>query len=369
MATVYSPEVSVGTYNRVRIKCDYSGTSATLTVQFSRTSSWTDTWVDQSATLTFNGQTKNAAYSYYGTVSSSWVDLVVVSGYSISSSGGTYSWTFNNPSGGVLGCSGTLTIPSQGTAPSGGYINGITSAWNSVANEVQVSTTSAGVTNTGGVSLSGLEWNITENPYTSGIARLSIALPSNGAASTLSNSLSTYSGTNINLLPNMMVYCGLYAVNQYGDYRYNAGTIVTVPGPATVSAGTIGPNFVEVAYSTTADGGYYDKTIEYSLDQTNWVHGVTLSGSAATSGSFYVTGLTPLTSYTIYTRVTTTAGSTSNANRIVANTVAMPTIDKFYGSVNSQSKRASLIYGSDNGQSVFILKMYGSDNGLTKRIY
>lgn len=119
MATVYSSEVAVGTYNRIRIKCDYSGTSATLTVQFRRTSSYTGTWADSQANLAFNGQTKSAVYNYSGTVGTSWVDLrAAISGYTIPLAGGTYNWNFNNSgSSSVLGCSGTLTIPSQSNYP------------------------------------------------------------------------------------------------------------------------------------------------------------------------------------------------------------------------------------------------------------
>ena len=90
MATAYSGEVSIGTYNRIRIKCDYSGTSATCTVQFRRTQAYSGWWGDSTAKLTFNGVTKNAGYSYSGTVGTSWVNLVTVSGYSVSTSGGTY---------------------------------------------------------------------------------------------------------------------------------------------------------------------------------------------------------------------------------------------------------------------------------------
>ena len=119
MATVYSNEVAVGAYNRIRIKCDYSGTSATLTVQFRRTSSYTGTWADSQANLTFNGQTKSAVYNYSGTVGDAWVDLrAAISGYTIPLTGGTYSWNFNNPgSSSVLGCSGSITIPSQTANP------------------------------------------------------------------------------------------------------------------------------------------------------------------------------------------------------------------------------------------------------------
>ena len=66
MATVYSAEVAVGTYNRIRIQCDYSGTTANLTVQFRRTVSYTGRFYDSGATLVFNGQSKGAAYNYNG---------------------------------------------------------------------------------------------------------------------------------------------------------------------------------------------------------------------------------------------------------------------------------------------------------------
>lgn len=133
MATAYSNEVSIGSYNRIRIKCDYSGTSASLTIQFRRTSAYSTTWADSAATLTFNGQTKSAAYSYSGNVGSNWVDLRgAIGGYSISTSGGTYSWSFNQNAGGILGCSGTIVIGSQASAPSGLSVTLVSSTYNSV---------------------------------------------------------------------------------------------------------------------------------------------------------------------------------------------------------------------------------------------
>lgn len=138
MATAYSGEVSVGTYNRIRIKCDYSGTSATCTVQFRRTQAYSGYWGDSRATLTFNGTTKNAGYSYSGTAGTSWINLVTVSGYSVSTSGGTYNWSFNNPGGGVLGCSGSIYIGSQGSAPSDLAISLVEATWNSVTMETTV---------------------------------------------------------------------------------------------------------------------------------------------------------------------------------------------------------------------------------------
>lgn len=143
MATVYSNEVSVGSYNRIRIKLDYSGTSATATIQFRRTSSYSTTWSDNNATLTLNGTTKSASYSYSGTVGTNWIDLKSnITGFTVSTSGGTYNWTFTNSGGGVLGCSGTITVPAQAGPPSGLSVALSSRTWQSV--NIQVSYSSLG---------------------------------------------------------------------------------------------------------------------------------------------------------------------------------------------------------------------------------
>ena len=153
MPTVYSSEVSVGTYNRIRIKCDYSGAAANLTIQFRRTSSYTTTWADSQSKLVFNGQTKDAAYSYYGTVGTSWVDLrPTITGYTISTAGGTYNWQFTQPAGGVLGASGTITIPAQSsTPPSGASATWKSHTWNSVTMTVKLTSWGSGYTTSANV--------------------------------------------------------------------------------------------------------------------------------------------------------------------------------------------------------------------------
>lgn len=365
MATAYSDEVAIGSYNRIRLRVEYSGTSATCYIEFRRTSSYTTTWADSSASITFNGTTIAAPYSYTGTVSTSWVQLVNVGGFTVSTSGGTYNWSFNNP-GGVLGCSGTIVIGSQGTAPSGGYINGVTSYWDSAANEIRVHTTGAGVTNTGGLSLSELNWSLCDVPYVSGVARRSIALSSNGAASTLSNSLSTWTGTTIDVAPNKQLYLGLYATNSVGAYRYQGGSIITPPAPSTISNTAVTADTATFSYSTTADSGFYDKQIQYSLDSgSTWVTGATVTGGAASTGTFTISNLFPGVSYTMLTRTTTTAGSTAGPTVTVTTLFAF----KLYGSVNNQAKGIKKLYGSANGQTKEITKLYGSVNGVTKRIF
>lgn len=145
MATVYSNEVSVGSYNRIRIKLDYSGTSATATIQFRRTSSYSTTWSDNNATLKIGDTTKAANYSYSGTVGTSWVDLRSnITGFTVSTSGGTYNWTFTNSGGGVLGCSGTITVPAQASPPSGLSVTLSSRTWQSVNIRVDYSSLGTG---------------------------------------------------------------------------------------------------------------------------------------------------------------------------------------------------------------------------------
>lgn len=366
MATVYSGEVAVGTYNRIRIKCDYSGTSATLTVQFSRTSSYTGRWQDTQASLDFNGQSKPAAYDYSGTVSSSWVDLVSVGGYSISTSGGTYSWTFNNPgSGSVLGCSGTITIPAQGNPPSNGYINGLQSTYNSSNGLIEFTATSVGVTTS--QALGYAQFRILLVPNTGGGLSYQTVTFTNGGSIMLNQSNSTAARDGVNLIPNRLYYSGLYATNGIGDYYYNGPSVVAPAAPATCVVTDITTSSATIAYSTGADGGYYDKTIEYSLDNgTTWTTGATVTGGSAASGSFTITGLTPGASYTVKVRTTTTAGST-NSDDITIVTISKDNV--FYGSVNNVAERANIFYGSVSDQAKGCSKVYGSVGGVAKLIH
>lgn len=173
--------------------------------------------------------------------------------------------------------------------------------------------------------------------------------------------------TGTGLTPNTKYYYRARAKNTadlWSSYSADA-TATTKAAAPTVSAGTIEHDSAQVNYSQAADGGEYDKYIEYSLDGSTWVVGATLTGGAAASGSFTITGLTPETAYSVYTRTRTTAGSTAGATLSVTTEADV----KLYGSVGGQSKRIRKLYGSVNGQTKEIKKLYGSFNGQTKLIY
>lgn len=337
MSTVYSGEVAVGSWNRIRIKCDYSGTSASLTIQFRRTSSYSTTWSSSSATLTFNGQTKSAAYSYTGTVGTNWVDLrAAISGYTISASGGTYNWSFVDNA--VLGCSGTITIPAQGSAPSNGNISNLTVEYN--GSELEFASTSVSV-NDGGLALDINRFEICDVPLTgSGIAA-QIKNFTIGQPITLTQSDSTAYHGGITIVGNHLYYSGLCARNSAGLYYYNGPSIVTPCEPASISISKLNDTSINVSYSTVADGGFYTKTIEYSLDGgVTWITGATISTSSAASSTFTVNSLNSGDDYVITFRVSTPAGYTH-----CGSFQFVLTGYKLYGSVSDISEKIKKLYG------------------------
>lgn len=225
MATAYSGEVSVGTYNRIRIKCDYSGTSATCTVQFRRTQAYSGYWGDSRATLTFNGTTKNAGYSYSGTAGTNWINLVTVSGYSVSTSGGTYNWSFNNPGGGVLGCSGSIYIGSQGSAPSELAISLVEATWNSVTMETTVGDWGTGTSYKRAAYL-------LEVPYVAGVDKY--VEESTSTANPILMNVGTHSRFEFSNNPFVVYGCkeyhtGLFAYTTAGEARLQGPTFYTAP--------------------------------------------------------------------------------------------------------------------------------------------
>lgn len=359
MATAYSDEIAIGSYNRIRIKCDYSGTSATLTIQFRRTSAYTGTWGDAQATLVFNGQSKAAAYNYSGTVGTSWVDLrAAISGYTIPSSGGTFNWSFNNPGGSsVLGCSGTLYIPSQGSAPSNGYINDLEAYWSNDEQQIVLHTAAAGC-NDGGLTLSELSLKFGITPYTDSgwpdDSTQATYLITNGAAKSVSNNTSRYSGT-LSIIGNKQYYSAIFASNSAGSYRFKtangAPVIVTPPpvGDLWVTANNDTPTTKQIGVWFPTNGGYYPQTFQYRLNGGEWITGVTKTGENSETKYVVITGLTPHTSYTVETRITTTAGTT-NGKKVSFMTNAASKME-LYGSASSVATHINKLYcrpGSEN---------------------
>lgn len=137
------------------------------------------------------------------------------------------------------------------------------------------------------------------------------------------------------------------------------------PAALTSKSVSVSGNTATISFSVSADGGYYNKAVQYSLDNgSTWVTGDTITGGTAQSSSFDITSLSS-GDYTALLRTSTPAGYSVSG----ALSFSIAGDSKLYGSVNGQSKQIKKLYGSVNGQTKQITKLYGSVNGRTKLIY
>lgn len=364
MATVYSSNYSTGTYTYTRVKVDYSGTSATATLLYSRTNSYSGQ-TGQIGTFTFGGV--STSYNKYFTGEQT--DAVVASvNFTISTSGGTYSGTSTSSgSDHFLDFSGSVTIPAQATPPTGLDAN-------NVVRGVESFTANVYITGWGGAGDATTRyrelqcWTYDPNDFVQPRRYQPVYGNTLSGDITVDNS-SSYSSAYgpLTIVGNTMYVLGIYASNgTAGTGSQRLGVYTTLAYAPEVSITSISGTSATLAYSTRADGGQYSKTYEYSLDGgTTWTAFATVSSGSATTGTFTVSGLTAATVTVMQTRVTTTAGTTVGPN-ITLNTNAGP---KIYGSVNSQANGVTTLYGSSNSQATAINKLYGSVGGQTKLIY
>ena len=368
MATAYSGEVAVGTYNRIRLRVEYSGTSAHCYMEFRRTSSYTGSWGDTQASISFNGTTQSAPYYYSGTVGTSWVQLCDAGGFSVHIGGGTLGWSFNNPGGSsVLGCSGTIDIPSQISPPTGLSFTGCTAGpdWYDVGVSV------SGWGNGGSAGQRYIEANIAQrndSTVDTNNRRFQKAYGVTSSTIRVTNSSEQLGGFNI--IPNTINTVGIYATNGAADTgMIRVGNHCSAPPEMVTSSTAVTTDSASLSWSFGNQGGAFPLLVQYSLDGTNWTTASTETGSGSKSGSYVITGLSAGTTYSIRTRVL--SESTYPYNSTDGNTVSITTTTSgvFYGSVNGQTKKITKLYGSVNGQTKLITKLYGSVNGVTKRIF
>lgn len=274
--------------------------------------------------------------------------------FSASRSGETIyvGWRVTNDNSGYLGGSAvaTITLPQASTAPNKPTVSIVSSTSNSVT--VSYGTTSFGNPSSGTVYLYG---GTSSNPTTQ-------------IASKTTTGNSNYNHTG--LTGNTEYYYRARAKNSQLWSSYSNGYFaITKAGPVTdVNAEALDATSIKIDYTTAAGGGHYRQEVQYSLDNgVTWTTGdtVPISTTAATPGSFNITGLQPNTTYQIQIRVKTSTGSSTS----VSTTATTLPSSVIYGSVNGETKLIKKLYGSVNGQTKEIKKFYGSVNGQTKRIF
>lgn len=116
MASVYSDKHWTGDYTYTRVRVDYSGTSASAHLLYTRTNDYSGATTISGATFSFGGSSTDFSATRYGRYTDSEVASV---SFSISMAGGTYSGSTGGYSGGgYFAFSGSVSIPAQYTAPS-----------------------------------------------------------------------------------------------------------------------------------------------------------------------------------------------------------------------------------------------------------
>lgn len=192
----------------------------------------------------------------------------------------------------------------------------------------------------------------------------------NTASSAITVTNSSYKGGTLTISPNTMYYYGCYANNTQKDAKTVKGQFVTTAAAPIVSFASVTSTTATFNYATQADGGYYNKTIEYSIDGgTTWATAATVSGGGAASGSFTISNLLSGAAYTLATRTTTASGSTLGTNIEFNTVVNVQNYRITYGSVLGGAKPVTELYGSVNGDAKKITKLYGGVEGEAKLIY
>lgn len=237
----------------------------------------------------------------------------------------------------------TISFPSGQSAPTGIAIANLSSGTNTVS--ATVSVTGWGGAGDATTRYRELQvWTFNDSSLVE--PRRYAQTYGNTLSSTITvdnNSLGT-----LTLTPNTKYTVGIWASNgTYNTGSQRRGTVVTLAEAPTVSVSAVTTDSITISYSQSADGGYYEKTIQYSLDGGNtWVTGATIASGAATTGTFTISGLVSGASYAIQTRATTSAGNTAGSTITAQTTPAEGTTIGFYGPASGLSAKTWKFYGA-----------------------
>lgn len=137
------------------------------------------------------------------------------------------------------------------------------------------------------------------------------------AGITVDDNAEYHTGTIFEIAPNTRYYATMYATNgTQGTGNSNFYPIVTRAKLTSASLISVEGDTATIAYETAADGGYYSKDIQYSLDEgIAWITATTIATGAATSGTFAISGLSG--TQTIKIRILTGAGASETIDIIV----------------------------------------------------
>lgn len=321
----------------------YTGTNKTYSISIGGYSSGTQSWTYTPLNANQEYTVSEVTWNYSG-------------GDAIWASGGFWSYVYGNAN---VDLSEATYVPTFSTPPSGlsasvaeVYTNGA---------KINVSVSNYG--NPSSASGRYIEGAIMNQSTYGGTYHYTTASNVSSASVVVNNSSS---GTaSFTIQPNKQYYYGVYANNTQQSASRVVGQFVTsINSPSFSIAGRTGTS-ATIRYSAAADGGYYSKTVQYSIDEgQTWSTGVVIASGNATTGTFTINNLTPGVEYTVMTRTSTPKTTITGQTLVISDKTT-----KFYGSVEGEAKEITNLYASDNGVTKTITKLYGSADGEAKLIY
>lgn len=190
--------------------------------------------------------------------------------------------------------------------------------------------------------------------------------PAYGGATSGDITVSNSSSGDLQIRGNTLYTLGVYADNgstNTGSIRY--GDATTLPYKDTLTLNKAHSSSLDIDYSVPADGGRYDKTLQYSIDNgATWVTYDTISGGNAKTSTFTISNLDPNTEYTIKSRVTTNnATYIVNNDNLVTATIGpeKPTIAvQGISTTQNDITYGTSTYGEDTSETS--ISLYGDTN-------
>ena len=313
----------------------------------------------------------DVAWSYAPLNYNTWYDVYemtqwVDSGATVYAQGKIWTYVY-----GAAYTSANLTMPTFGTAPTGLSLSDIVRHADGFSGTVSI-------TGWGGVGDANSRYRELQvwTHSSSGLTpprRWQIARGNNLSGVITVNNSSSTSDPALTITPNTMYTIGIYATN--GTYTTGAvrvGDATTLAAPAQISLASISGNTLTYDYSTTPDGGTYDKDIQYSFDDSTWSTGATVVGGSASYGQITVTLPQDFTGESVHFRISTLAGNTDNGYLPIAFTKS----NAFYGPVrliawldDTVAVRAANMYCSVNGFTKVLKKLYGPTEDGTRLVF
>lgn len=218
----------------------------------------------------------------------------------------TFGWSTSD------GYSGSFRVNFPSGAPSGLAISNIVPATDGVTAAVSVTAWNGGSSSTRARELS-----LCTAQSASQRKKAQIYGDTMSSALTVDNTSVLTDGAAFTITPNTRYYLTMWASNgTAGTGNSNYTSVVTLAEKPTITVESTTQNSATLGYTTSADGGFYNKIIEWSEDDgATWNTAATITGGSAAQGTFTITGLTT-GEHTILVRARTTSG---NAGNVVVN--------------------------------------------------